>query len=166
MQHPHMLANAAAWIAEEAARFNIPIVKLTDAEAQGTGRGVCQHSNLGVGGGGHHDCGPGFPIDHVLALANTKPVDAHYSWFDATKRILLGNTSELALAREYDRLRAVTAPTKSQHARLVTVQRLLDVAARRVWLVAHLTLRPAWGVSHRGWRYQQLSHRARGQRVV
>jgi hypothetical protein len=74
MQHPHMLANCAAWIREEAKRFDIPIVKLSDAEAQGSGRGVCQHSNLGVAGGGHHDCGPGFPIDHVLDLARaSKP---------------------------------------------------------------------------------------------
>jgi hypothetical protein len=67
--HPNMLANCAAWIAEEAAHFNIPIVKLTAAQAQGGGRGVCQHADLGAWGGGHHDCGTGFPIDAVIALA-------------------------------------------------------------------------------------------------
>jgi hypothetical protein len=67
--HPNMLANCAAWIAEEAAHFNIPIVKLSPAQAQGGGRGVCQHADLGAWGGGHHDCGTGFPIDAVLALA-------------------------------------------------------------------------------------------------
>jgi hypothetical protein len=30
---------------------------------------VCQHNDLGSGGGGHWDCGPNFPIDHVLDLA-------------------------------------------------------------------------------------------------
>jgi hypothetical protein len=67
--HPHMLANTAAWIAEEAAHYGIPIVKLTPAQAQSSGRGVCQHSDLGAWGGGHWDCGPNFPIDALLALA-------------------------------------------------------------------------------------------------
>lgn len=64
-----MLANLAAWIAEEAAAFGIPIVRLTPAQAQGGGRGVCQHSDLGSWGGGHVDCGPGFPMDQVIAMA-------------------------------------------------------------------------------------------------
>ena len=68
-RRPNMLANCAAWIAEEAAHFAIPLVKLDAAQAQGGGRGVCQHADLGAWGGGHWDCGPGFPIDAVLALA-------------------------------------------------------------------------------------------------
>ena len=60
---------AAAWIAEESARFSIPIVRLTAAEAQGSGRGVCQHVDLGAWGGGHTDCGPAFPLDRVLDMA-------------------------------------------------------------------------------------------------
>jgi hypothetical protein len=67
--HPNMLANTAAWIAEEAAHFAIPIRKLTPAQAQAGTPGVCQHADLGSMGGGHWDCGPGFPIDAVLALA-------------------------------------------------------------------------------------------------
>jgi len=68
-QHPNMLDNCAKWIAEEAAAFGIPIVKLNASQAQGTGRGVCQHRDLGAGGGGHTDCGNGFPIDKVLQMA-------------------------------------------------------------------------------------------------
>jgi len=68
-QHPNMLANAAAWIAEEAAHYGIPITRLSPAQAQGSGRGVCQHADLGAGGGGHWDCGGGFPIDRVLDMA-------------------------------------------------------------------------------------------------
>lgn len=69
-RHPNMLANTAAWIAEEAAAFGIPLVKLSPAQAQNPGvRGVCQHADLGSMGGGHWDCGPGFPIDQVLAMA-------------------------------------------------------------------------------------------------
>ncbi len=69
LKHPNMLENCALWIAEEAAANGIPIVKLTPAQAQSSGRGVCQHRDLGVWGGGHHDCGNGFPIDDVLAMA-------------------------------------------------------------------------------------------------
>lgn len=68
-KRPNMLAAAAAWIAEEARAFNIPIVRLTPAQAQGGGRGVCQHIDLGAAGGGHVDCGAGFPMDDVLAMA-------------------------------------------------------------------------------------------------
>jgi len=67
--HPNMLANVAAWIAEEAAHFGIPIVKLSASQAQGSSSGVCQHRDLGTWGGNHSDCGNGFPIDDVLKLA-------------------------------------------------------------------------------------------------
>jgi hypothetical protein len=74
-QHPNMLNNCAAWIAEEAAAFKIPIVRLSAAQAQGGGTGVCQHVDLGAAGGGHWDCGPGFPMDSVLSIAaGGKPV--------------------------------------------------------------------------------------------
>jgi hypothetical protein len=64
-----MLANCAAWISEEAAAFSLPIARLDAQQAQGTGRGVCQHIDLGSWGGGHVDCGPGFPMDEVLFMA-------------------------------------------------------------------------------------------------
>ena len=67
--HPTMLANTAQWIAEEAAAFGIPIRKLTAGQAQGGTAGVCQHVDLGASGGGHWDCGPGFPIDQVIDMA-------------------------------------------------------------------------------------------------
>ena len=68
--HPTMLENTAAWIAEEAEAFGIPIVKLSASQAQDpNARGVCQHNDLGSMGGGHWDCGPNFPIDQVLAMA-------------------------------------------------------------------------------------------------
>ena len=70
-QHPQMLENTARWIAEEAAALQIPIVKLSPSQAQGSGRGVCQHVDLGSWGGGHYDCGGSFPIDSVLDRAKT-----------------------------------------------------------------------------------------------
>ena len=68
-KHPNMLENCARWIAEEARFYNIPLTKLTASQAQGTGRGICQHNDLGSWGGGHWDCGSGFPIDSVLSRA-------------------------------------------------------------------------------------------------
>ena len=69
-RHPNMMDNCAKWIAEEAAYYGLPITKLNASQAQGSGRGVCQHVDLGAGGGGHHDCGSGFPMDYVLTLAH------------------------------------------------------------------------------------------------
>jgi N-acetylmuramoyl-L-alanine amidase len=68
-KHPNMLSNCARWIAEEADAFDLPITKLSASQAQGSGRGVCQHNDLGSWGGGHWDCGGGFPIDDVLEMA-------------------------------------------------------------------------------------------------
>lgn len=67
--HPNMLSNCAQWIAEEAAHYGIPITRLSASEAQGSGRGVAQHKDLGSRGGNHSDCGPSFPMDRVLAMA-------------------------------------------------------------------------------------------------
>ena len=67
--HPNMLENCARWIAEEARAFGLPISKLDASQAQGSGRGVCQHSDLGNWGGGHWDCGGSFPIDSVIRRA-------------------------------------------------------------------------------------------------
>lgn len=67
--HPTMLANAAAWVAEEAAAFGIPIAALTPAQAQGGAAGVCQHRDLGTWGGNHSDCGNGFPMQQVIDMA-------------------------------------------------------------------------------------------------
>jgi hypothetical protein len=68
-RHPNMLANCAQWIAEEAQFFGIPIRALSATEAQSGVAGVCQHVDLGAAGGGHWDCGPGFPMDQVIAMA-------------------------------------------------------------------------------------------------
>jgi hypothetical protein len=67
--HPAMLSNCAQWVAEECAHFGIPLRRLTAAQAQGGAAGVCQHVDLGAAGGNHWDCGPGFPMDQVMAMA-------------------------------------------------------------------------------------------------
>ena len=68
-QHPNMLDNCAKWIAEEAVAFNIPVRRLNAGQAQSGSRGVCQHVDLGAAGGGHWDCGDGFPMDRVINMA-------------------------------------------------------------------------------------------------
>lgn len=70
--HLNMLANTAQWIAEEARYFGIPLVRLSASQAQSGQAGVCQHVDLGSAGGGHWDCGPGFPMDKVMAMAGGK----------------------------------------------------------------------------------------------
>jgi hypothetical protein len=72
--HPTMLANAAAWLAEEAAHFGIPLRILSPAQAQNAGvAGVCEHVDLGQMGGGHTDCGSSFPLADVVAAAAGGP---------------------------------------------------------------------------------------------
>jgi len=68
-KHANMLENCARWIAEESKYFGVPIVKLSSSQAQGSGRGVCSHSDLGARGGGHTDPGAGFPWSDVIARA-------------------------------------------------------------------------------------------------
>jgi N-acetyl-anhydromuramyl-L-alanine amidase AmpD len=67
--HPHILDNCAAWIAEEAQHFGIPITKLAPSYAQGSSPGVCAHSDLGSWGGNHGDPGANFPWAQVIDTA-------------------------------------------------------------------------------------------------
>ena len=69
-----MLRNVADWIAEESARFGVPIVRLTPQGAVSGGRGICDHHDLGPWGGGHWDVGNGFPWSRVLSMAAGQPV--------------------------------------------------------------------------------------------
>lgn len=65
----NQLHNIADWLAEESKHFGIPLVDLSSSSAQGSGRGVCYHSELGSSGCGHSDPGSGFPLDQVLKWA-------------------------------------------------------------------------------------------------
>ena len=62
-----MLDNTAAWIAEEAKIYGIPIVKLSASQATGGGRGLCGHVDLRPQD--RTDPGKGFPWDYVIAKA-------------------------------------------------------------------------------------------------
>jgi hypothetical protein len=69
LQKTTMLDNVSRWLREESDITGIPLAKLTSSQAQGSGRGVCYHSDLGSAGCGHSDPGAGFPIDVVLDMA-------------------------------------------------------------------------------------------------
>lgn len=72
-RHPTMLENAAAWIAEEAAAFGLPLDDIAAQAQNSSARGICQHNDLGSMGGGHWDCGPDFPIGRVIEMAGGVP---------------------------------------------------------------------------------------------
>lgn len=59
------LGTLAEWIAEEAARFRIPLVRLTPAEARSGAAGVCQHGDLMT----DHRPAVHLPLDTVVAEA-------------------------------------------------------------------------------------------------
>jgi len=56
------LDNTAAWVAKWSVAYGIPL-------KESTTNGVCEHRTLGAAGGGHSDCGPGYPMDYVLRQA-------------------------------------------------------------------------------------------------
>jgi hypothetical protein len=56
------LENTATWVAFWSDKFGIALTHRK-------GNGVCQHSDLGMPGGGHSDCGAGYPIDWVIKRA-------------------------------------------------------------------------------------------------
>jgi hypothetical protein len=64
-----MLTAAGRLAGELAKQFGIPLTQLTSSQAQGSTKGLCEHKNFGSGGGNHHDCGSGFPMDRIIEIA-------------------------------------------------------------------------------------------------
>jgi hypothetical protein len=56
------LNKVAMYLAYWSKKYDIPLVHSTT-------NGVCQHRDLGVAGGGHHDISETYPLDRVLAKA-------------------------------------------------------------------------------------------------
>jgi hypothetical protein len=104
----------------------------------------------------------------------TPPVKntVHYEWFSQGP-FLWGtlHLDEQAIVRAYDKYRARQTPTKHPNrAQLYVLRVKLRFLAKRVAHVAITNPRkngkPSWNMDHRGWRYQNLIHRANGQRFV
>lgn len=64
------LLNTAAWLAKWSVTYNVPL-------RHSTRLGVCQHRELGAAGGGHQDCGAGYPLDVVIHKA--RAMARHYT---------------------------------------------------------------------------------------
>jgi hypothetical protein len=97
----------------------------------------------------------------------------HYDWFDNTaRRVYLKKRRERGQVETYDKLRAMQTPKRHpRKLQLWFVRKVLGYYANRVLKVAKYNEplkngKPSWAVDHRGWRYQQLIHRAQGQRFV
>lgn len=56
------LDKTAQWVAWWSYKYDIPLKFSTIS-------GVCEHRHLGAAGGGHSDCGPGYPLDYVIRKA-------------------------------------------------------------------------------------------------
>jgi hypothetical protein len=67
----NMLRACAAWLAEEAGRYQIPLVKLNGVQVGAGHSGVCGHGDISAAGvpGGHTNPGAGFPWDVCIAYA-------------------------------------------------------------------------------------------------
>jgi peptidoglycan hydrolase-like protein with peptidoglycan-binding domain len=64
-----MLTAAGRLAGELARQYGIPRTQLNNGQAQGSTKGFCEHKNFGAGGGNHHDCGSGFPMDEIIKIA-------------------------------------------------------------------------------------------------
>jgi len=96
------------------------------------------------------------------------PDPHHYDWYPPQAFEINGrHLSERACVREYDRLRAHPFIHRP---RLHTLRDALSQLAGRVLTVAHEQPdpggAPSWDQYHRGWRFQQLIHRAEGRRLA
>lgn len=69
--------NAAEWVAYWSRLHRIPIQRGRVSNGQVVKPGVVLHSELGAIGGGHHDPGPAYPVDRVVALALQASPTAH-----------------------------------------------------------------------------------------
>lgn len=71
-----LLQTTAALVRQVCDANGIPIRSLNASEAQDSWtKGVCDHVDFGSKGGGHHDCGSGYPMDKIIewAKAGTSP---------------------------------------------------------------------------------------------
>jgi hypothetical protein len=114
-------------------------------------------------------CDPSFWGTKPSPPAHNSP---HYDWFPNSVFAIFGEGFvERTVVKRYDKLRATQTATSHPHqAQLHMLRWALGLLAGRVYTVAHNQPRddgsPSWNVDHRGWRYQQLIHRAQGARLA
>jgi hypothetical protein len=78
LAHDLMLRACGAWLAEEANRYGVPLVKISAADISAGRSGVCGHGDCSAAGAGgsHTDPGPNFPWDVALTYAGSGVVPA------------------------------------------------------------------------------------------
>jgi hypothetical protein len=114
-------------------------------------------------------CDPSFwPATPAPPVRNPPHYERFYAGPFLVRSALL---DERAVVRRYDFYRAQqTGIEHPYRLQLAILRYALGLLAGRVLTVARAQPRdngrPSWGVDHRGWRYQQLIHRAHGQRFV
>ena len=105
----------------------------------------------------------GTPVVHPKPITNK----VNYAWFEPQFfPSKWGKLNERQVVQAYDKAR-VHPFVNTIKLRKLRAQ--LDFLAKRVAFVAKqdkVKGKPSWGLYHRGWRYQQLIHRAQGQRFV
>ncbi|MGZ4530793.1 MAG: hypothetical protein ACXVXP_00405 [Mycobacteriaceae bacterium] len=93
------------------------------------------------------------------------PVNHHYAWFVAGPfPSKWGNLNERLVVERYDGARAHPAKYAG-YLKNVLEPELVFLAARDAKVAGAGTAHPTWGQFHRGWRFQQLIHRAQGKLV-
>lgn len=78
--HGKQLTNTAAWLAYCNVELGIPLRRglASGTQVRIFRTGVVQHKNLGSIGGGHSDCGSGFPMGYVIRLARLIVEEHHF----------------------------------------------------------------------------------------
>lgn len=96
---PRMLDACAAWLSEEAARYDIPLVRIGADQIRAGAAGVCGHADCVAAGlgGTHTDPGPNFPWDVVLGKAPAPGPEVDEMWTSGTAVIAPGKTAQLSV---------------------------------------------------------------------
>ena len=92
-----LLHCTAALVRQVCDANHLPIRALSASEAQDSWtKGVCQHRDFGSKGGGHSDCGDGYPIDKIIewALAGSGSQPAGESSGDMTVAVATHNNQD------------------------------------------------------------------------
>lgn len=111
-KHTKQLANTAAWLAHCNVHLGIPLRRglASGSTVRITRSGVVQHKNLGSIGGGHSDCGAGYPTGYVIRLAKLIVEEHHHDRPRSRRARRLRAILNLE-RRRYD-LPAFTEPSK------------------------------------------------------
>lgn len=153
------------------AGIEVATVRLWVAEWTGTahipdgGYLACQWTDAALGRNlDQSECLPAF-FDEPSPPVTNLP---HYDWFiNGSFPYGSGHLNEMRVVERYDRARKHPIINKLYLGRLR--KQLVFLAGRVACEALHYRLangKPSWGKFHRGYRYQQLIHRAQGQRFV